>query len=173
MFNLKSFFSCLLLLPCLLTAENQQQSDPDLLTKRHKLEIVNNTHIDEGARGRDLYLIWTKHVHQPPRYTERLIPGAKEGFHSQGIGRGNKPLGFHVDVYYWKGDEKCYIGDFLHWIISDPFENGHTEVTEIFKNYTENEVHIWRKYSVRTPSGPQTEYDYIGPVPREEWDQED
>lgn len=138
-----------------------------LATKRHKLEIINETHKDEGGPGRDLYLVWRRDVHNPPQTTEKLHQGTSDTKKSRGIGNGHNFRHFDVTVYRWKDGEKKRVGSFVHSIYANALENGHKETTKIFKNYTADKVQLWREWFDHLSE--RTETEPVGSLPRDEW----
>lgn len=135
--------------------------------KQHTLVISNDTHSDDGAPGRDLFLVWGGDVYNSPQITKRLQQGAFDAKQSRDIGYGGNFRHFDIDVYRWKKGEKKFIGRFIHSIYAPPFGNGHKEYTRIFKDYYENAIWIGREWY--NPRLGKKEREYIGSISREEW----
>lgn len=134
-------------------------------SQRDTLEVVNDTHRDEGGPTRDLYLIWDGDVKDPPQYTERLTPGEMDSRDSVKVKAGHNVKNYEITVFRWKDGKKLRIGRFIHGIYNPPLLGGHTETTRIFKNYAADHVTFYREYYVNDEKCVAP----IGSIPRDQW----
>ncbi|AZS15433.1 hypothetical protein [Paenibacillus lutimineralis] len=125
--------------------------DDEVITKRDRLTIKNDTHIDYAIMdlpGVTFRLIWSRDVDGDHRETPKLEPNTSDWFNSRGIGNGDNERHFDIEVraFLEEGAADVLIGKFTHTVINPPGSNGENEETQLRVNINATEGPLLFRY---------------------------